>query len=135
MQIIKYSEHEDIDKAIKDGDPVLAVIPFDCKKAYIGHIDECFEHHILLKKAGNSGTEIDKYFRIILAGDGVNWTFVCPPDYKNIKDKTKRLGEFYRDGFAAISGLLADLNIFTDIKIPERYRRHENNNSLTLYAF
>lgn len=124
MQIHKYAEHENIDTAIQKGDPMLAVISFDGERAYMGHIDECMEHHILLAKAGLSSSDIDKYFRIIFSDDGADWTFICPPDYKGINDKTRRISEFYRDGFTFISTFLSQVGLYVDIKIPKRYRRH-----------
>ncbi|MCL2409835.1 MAG: hypothetical protein FWC96_09565 [Oscillospiraceae bacterium] len=124
MQIHKYSEHEDIDAVMRAGEPMLAVISFDGKQAYMGHIDECMEHHILLTKTGMSGADIDKYFRIIFDNDGADWTFICPPDYKAITDRTRRVAAFYRDGFAVISAFLVELGLLVDIKIPKRYRRH-----------
>lgn len=124
MQIHKYAVHEDIDAAIQKGDPMLAVISFDGEHAYMGHIDECVEHHILLVKAGLSSADIDKYFRIVFSNDGADWTFICPPDYRGISDKTRRITEFYKDGFTIVSAFLAQLGLYVDIKIPKRYRRH-----------
>ena len=53
------------------------------------------EHHILLMKAGYKDTDIDKFFRIVLDKSGADWTFICPPDYKNIPFKDKRIEAFY----------------------------------------
>jgi hypothetical protein len=106
------------------GEPFLAVIFFDGQNACWGHIDECVEHHILLTKAGRDSREIDKCFRIVFSREGAEWTFICPPDYKGIADKTQRIAAFYKDGFAAISSFLAELGCFVDIHIPKRYRRH-----------
>ncbi|MCL2402414.1 MAG: hypothetical protein FWC90_07210 [Oscillospiraceae bacterium] len=124
MRIHKYSEHENLDAAMQNGEPMLAVISFDGKQAYMGHIDECIEHHILLTKAGLSSTDIDKYFRIIFDSDCADWTFICPPDYKSITDRTRRIAAFYKDGFAVISAFMVELGLLADIKIPKRYRRH-----------
>lgn len=66
----------------------------------------------------------DKYFRIVLDGDGADWTFICPPDYKGIADRTRRISAFYRDGFSAISGFLQSIGYLVGIDIPRRYRRH-----------
>lgn len=87
-------------------------------------IDEAVEHHILLTKSGYSGKDINKYFQLVLDSDGANWTFVCPPDYKNISDKTRRIKQFYKDGFAVISDVLQELGFMVGINIPRRYRRH-----------
>lgn len=124
MEIVKYSESEDIDKAMEKDEPFLAVISFDGKRAYMGHIDECVEHHILLAKVELPSADIDKYFRILFDKEGADWTFICPPDYKGITDKTRRIAEFYKDGFTEISDFLSQIGYFIDIKIPKRYRRH-----------
>lgn len=57
----------------------------------MSHIDEAVEHHILLMKAGFSDKDIDKYFRLVFYSDSADWIFVCPPDYKNISNKTRRI--------------------------------------------
>lgn len=124
MQIIKYSEHEDINEAMKKDEPLLALISFDEESAIVSHIDEAVEHHILLSKAGYNSADIDKFFRIIFTKEGADWTFICPPDYRDIPDKTRRIAEFYKDGIRAISHFLAEMGYFVDINIPRRYRRH-----------
>jgi hypothetical protein len=124
VQIHKYAEHEDLDAAMRKGEPMLAVISFDGTQAYMGHIDECIEHHVLLTKVGLSSTDIDKYFRIIFDNDSVDWTFICPPDYKSVTDQTRRITAFYKDGFAVISAFMVELGLLADIRIPKRYRRH-----------
>ena len=123
MQIIKYSEHENIDEAMKKDEPLLALISFDEEVAIVSHIDEAVEHHILLSKAGYNSADID-FFRIIFAKEGADWTFICPPDYKEISDKTRRIAEFYKDGIRAISHFPAEMGYFVDINIPRRYRLH-----------
>lgn len=124
MTITKYPTAADVDKAISDGEPLLLLISFDGSSVIISHIDEAVEHHILLEKAGLDSRDIDKYFRIVLDSDGADWTFVCPPDYKGIADKQRRITAFYKDGFAAISGVLSELGFMVGINIPKRYRRH-----------
>ncbi|MDR2728354.1 MAG: hypothetical protein LBB56_04420 [Chitinispirillales bacterium] len=126
MNIHKFAENEDLDAALQKGEPILAVISFDGKDAYMGHIDECMEHHILLAKSGLSSGDVDKYFRIVFDSDGADWTFACPSDYKRISDRTRRIAAFYKDGIAAISAFLVELGLLIDIKIPKRYRRHLN---------
>ncbi|MDE6775130.1 MAG: hypothetical protein K2J37_02315, partial [Ruminococcus sp.] len=84
MNIIKYPSEEDVNKAIAADDPLLAVMSFDGKTAVISQIDEAMEHHILLMKTGYKDTDIDKFFRIVLDKSGADWTFICPPDYKDI---------------------------------------------------
>ena len=124
MNIIKYPSEESVNKAIADDEPLLAAISFDGKTAVISQIDEAMEHHILLMKAGYKDTDIDKFFRIVLDKSGADWTFVCPPDYKNIPFKDKRIEAFYKDGFAVISDFLHSIGYLVGIDIPKRYRRH-----------
>lgn len=78
----------------------------------------------MLLKAGFSDKDIDKYFRLVLDDESADWTFVCPPDYKNISDKTRRIKQFYKDGFTVISDVLQELGLMVGINIPRRYRRH-----------
>jgi len=124
MNIIKYPSEEDVNKAIADDEPMLAVISFDGKTAVVSQIDEAMEHHILLMKAGYKDTDIDNFFRIVLDKSGADWTFICPPDYKNIPFKDKRIEAFYKDGFAVISDFLHSIGYLVGIDIPKRYRRH-----------
>lgn len=124
MTIIKYPSENDVNTAIYEKEPLLVLISFDGKTAIISQIDEAMEHHILLTKAGFPSTDIDKYFRIVLDEDGADWTFVCPPDYKGISDKQRRITAFYKDGFAVISDTLSELGFMVGINIPKRYRRH-----------
>ena len=124
MNIIKYPSEESVNKAIADDEPMLAAISFDGKTAILSQIDEAMEHHILLMKAGYKDTDIDKFFQIDLDKSGADWTFVCPPDYKNIPFKDKRIEAFYKDGFAVISDFLHSIGYLVGIDIPKRYRRH-----------
>lgn len=124
MNIIKYPSEESVNKAIADDEPLLAAISFDGKTAVLSQIDEAMKHHILLMKAGYKDTDIDKFFRIVLDKSGADWTFVCPPDYKNIPFKDKRIEAFYKDGFAVISDFLHSIGYLVGIDIPKRYRRH-----------
>ena len=124
MNIIKYPSKEDVNKAIAADEPLLAVMSFDGKTAIMSQIDEAMEHHILLMKAGYKDTDIDKFFRIVLDKSGADWTFICPPNYKNIPFKDKRIGTFYKDGFAVISYFLHSIGYLVGINIPKRYRRH-----------
>lgn len=124
MTIIKYPSENEVNTAIAEKEPMLVLISFDGRTAIISQIDEAMEHHILLAKAGFPSTDIDKYFRIVLDEDGADWTFVCPPDYKGISDKQRRITAFYKDGFAVISDALAQLGFMVGINIPKRYRRH-----------
>lgn len=124
LNIIKYPTSEDVDRAIADKEPLLVLISFDGKTVIMSHIDEAMEHHILLLKAGFSDRDIDKYFRLVLDEDGADWTFVCPPDYKNIADKTRRIKQFYKDGFSVMSDVLQQMGFVVGINILKRCRRH-----------
>ena len=124
MEIIKYPSEESVKKAIKADEPFLATISFDGKKAVMCQIDEAMEHHILLMNVGYKDTEIDRFFRIVFDKSGADWTFVCPPDYKNIPYKDKRIKAFYRNGIYIISDFLESIGYIVGIDIPTRYRRH-----------
>lgn len=130
MNKICYPDEAAVSAAIKGGEPLLVLISFDGGTVIMSHVDEAVEHHILLEKVGKNicpnkiRTEIDKYFRIVLDDEGADWTFVCPPDYKNIENKQRRITAFYKDGFAAISEVLSGLGLMVGINIPKRYRRH-----------
>ena len=124
MDIIKYADTLSVEEAMKENEPLLALISFDLDKAIVSHIDEAMEHHILLAKLEMSSSDIDKYFRIVFDKNGADWTFICPPDYKQLSDKTRRIAEFYKDGFVAISTFLSQIGYLVDINIPKRYRRH-----------
>lgn len=124
MNKICYPDEAAVSAAIKGGEPLLVLISFDGGTVIMSHVDEAVEHHILLEKVGKNSREIDKFFRIVLDDEGADWTFVCPPDYKNIEDKQRRITAFYKDGFAAISEVLSGLGLMVGINIPKRYRRH-----------
>jgi len=124
MNIIKYPSDEAVRSAMAADEPLLVLISFDGKTAIMSQIDEAMEHHILLMKAGFKDTDIDKFFRIVLDKSGADWTFVCPPDYKGIQFKDKRIEAFYKDGFAVISDFLHSIGYLVGIDIPKRYRRH-----------
>lgn len=124
MNIIKYPSSEEVNKAMAADEPLLVLISFDGETAIISQIDEAMEHHILLMKTGYKDTDIDKFFRIVLDKSGADWTFVCPPDYKGIQFKDKRIEAFYKDGFAVISDFLRSIGYLVGIDIPKRYRRH-----------
>lgn len=124
MDIIKYPSDEAVRAAMAADEPLLVLISFDGKTAIMSQIDEAMEHHILLMKTGFKDTDIDKFFRIVLDKSGADWTFVCPPDYKGIQFKDKRIEAFYKDGFAVISDFLHSIGYLVGIDIPKRYRRH-----------
>jgi hypothetical protein len=124
MTITKYTEHLDLADAMAKGEPFLAVISLDGEQAYLAHSDEVMQHHILLSKVGLPSDDIDNYFRISFDRHSADWTFICPPNYKNLADRSSRIAEFYKDGFAAISRFLAESGLLVDIKILKRFRRH-----------
>ncbi|MBQ8297442.1 MAG: hypothetical protein IJX77_06630 [Ruminococcus sp.] len=124
MKIIKHPSAEAVDNAVKNDEPLLAAVSFDGTTAVVSHIDEAVEHHILLMKAGYKDTDIDKFFRIVLDKSGADWTFVCPPDYKNIPYRDKRIKAFHKDGFNVITDFLHEMGYIVGINIPKRYRRH-----------
>ena len=126
MNLIKYPSDEAVSKAIKADEPLLILISFDGKTAIMSQVDEAVEHHILLMDVGYKDTDIDKFFRIVLDQSGADWTFVCPPDYKNIPFKDKRIEAFYKDGFSVISDFLHSIGYLVGINIPKRYSRHLN---------
>jgi len=124
MKLVPYPSQEAVDTAISERDPLLVLISFDGSEALVSQIDEAMEHHILLFKLGRKSTDVDRYFRIVLDDEGADWTFVCPPDYKGIRDKQRRLEAFYKDGFAVIPEAIRLLGYMVGINIPRRYRRH-----------
>lgn len=124
MNIIKYPSEEAVNAAMAADEPLLVLISFDGETAVMSQIDETMEHHILLMNAGFKDTDIDKFFRIVLDRSGADWTFVCPPDYKGIPYKDKRIEAFYKDGFTVISSFLHSIGYLVGIDIPKRYRRH-----------
>lgn len=126
MTITKYPSAEAVETAMQHDDPLLAAIAFDGETAVLAPLDDAVEHHVLLSKAGFESTDIDKYFRIVFDRSGADWTFVCPPDYKNIPFKERRIEAFYKDGFAEISCFLHSVGYLVGIDIPKRYRRHLN---------
>ena len=126
MKLIKYPSDEAVNKAMAADEPLLILISFDGKTAIMSQVDEAVEHYILLMDVGYKDTDIDKFFRIVLDRSGADWAFVCPPDYKNIPFKDKRIEAFYKDGFSVISDFLHSIGYLVGINIPKRYSRHFN---------
>ncbi len=124
MTYRKYPDQAAVDRHIAEKEPLLIAVSFDGETVLVSHIDDSVEHHILLSHFGLPPQDIDKYFRIAVDEESAEWTFVCPPDYKGITDRKRRITEFYNDGITAISRVLSDIGYFSDIRIPRRYRRH-----------
>lgn len=124
MTYRKYPDDATVDGYIAKKEPLLIAISFDGETALMAHLDDSFEHHILLGHFDIKQSHIDRYFRIVVDDESADWTFVCPPDYKGIPDRKRRITAFYNDGITAISKVLSDIGYFSDIKIPRRYRRH-----------
>lgn len=126
MEIIKYygSDTGKNEFVNHDSEPLMAVISHDSSHAVVSLLDEGCEHHILLSKSLGK-YNINKYFRIIFDNRGVDWTFVCPPDYKGIVSKEKRISQFFNDGIDTITDFLKEVGYSgVEINIPKRYRRH-----------
>lgn len=124
MEMIFYPGEDSVHTAISQNEPLLVLISFDGQRLIASQIDEGFEHHILLKRAGFPEGDIDKYFRLVVDRSGADWTFVCPPDYSSITVKEKRISEFFKDGMRVIPGALKELGYDVPVEIPRRYRRH-----------
>ena len=130
MNIIKYPSSEVVDEGIRNQEPLLMLVSFDGETVLLSQLDDAVEHNLLLDKANKAGLvqadsrDIDKFFRAVVDESGADWTFVCPSDYRNIGDKTRRIAAFYKDGFAALTEALREIGLPTEIDIPKRYRRH-----------
>lgn len=105
-------------------EPLMAAISHDENLAIVSLLDDGVEHSVLLRNVLGTDKDIDKYYRIIFDQDGADWTFVCPPDYKGITNKEKRIKEFYSEGYRVIRRFLKELNYPEVVEIPKRYRRH-----------
>lgn len=124
MEKIYYPDENTVKEAMQADDPLLLLVSHDGSRLIVSPIDEAGEHIILLRLAGFRDTDLDKYFRLVVNKDGADWTFVCPASYQDIKDKSRRIQQFYKDGFAVIPTALHELGYLVGIDIPRRYRRH-----------
>jgi hypothetical protein len=122
--MICYPSEQAVREAVSRDEPMLALISFGGDECIVSPADDAVEHHILLAKAGRPDTDIDRYFRIVFDQSGADWTFVCPPDYRGIASKERRIEAFYKDGFSEISNFLHSMGYLVGISIPKRYRRH-----------
>ena len=125
MNIIKYygSDTEVKEFILHTEEPLMTIISHDKTTAVVSLLDEGCEHHMLLAKTLNR-YDIDKFFRIVFDNEGCDWTFVCPPDYKDIANKEKRISQFLKDGTDAITEFLKEIEYNVPINIPKRYSRH-----------
>ena len=124
MEKIYYPDAQAVKTAIQADDPLLLLVSHDGKRLIVSSIDAAGEHLILLRLAGFNDMDLDKYFRLVVNKDGADWTFVCPENYRNITDKSRRIQQFYKDGFATIPEALHEIRYMVGIDIPRRYRRH-----------
>ena len=124
LEKIYYPNQESVERAIAQDDPLLLLVPHDGNRIILSNIDDAGEHIILLRLAGYNELELDNHFRLVVNKDGADWTFVCPNGYKNIADKSRRIQQFYKDGFAVIPQALTELGYICGINIPKRYKRH-----------
>lgn len=124
MNIIYYPDESSVSAAMKQDEPLLVLVSFDGGQVIVSQIDDAVEHHILLRKAGFSDTDIDKYFRLVVDHEGADWTFVCPSTYNSVTRKEKQIESFFKDGLSIIPKALQQLGYDVPIEIPKRYRRH-----------
>lgn len=124
MNIIYYPDENSVSAAMKQDEPLLVLVSFDGGQVIVSQIDDAVEHHILLRKAGFSDTDIDKYFRLVVDHEGADWTFVCPSTYNSVTRKEKQIESFFKDGMSIIPKALQQLGYDVPIEIPKRYRRH-----------
>ena len=124
MEKIYYPDAQAVKTAIQADDPLLLLVSHDGQRLIVSSIDAAGEHLILLRLAGFNDMDLDKYFRLVVNKDGADWTFVCPENYRNITDKSRRIQQFYKDGFATIPEALHEIRYMVGIDIPRRYRRH-----------
>lgn len=123
MNISFFPDKEKIDTLLEANEPVLVLCDFEGKNVLVGDIDEYLEHHILLEAAGYDSRDIDKFFRLVADGEGADWTFICPTDYKGIENRQRRIERFYKDGLELCKEALKEIGLETDIFISKRYRR------------
>lgn len=124
VNIIYYPNEKMVKEAIRVDDPLLVLVKHDVSQIIVSNIDDAGEHLILIRLTNRKESELDNYFRIIVNKEGTDWTFVCPKNYKNIKNREFRIKEFYNDGISAINDAIKLLGYNCDISIPKRYRRH-----------
>ena len=124
MNIQYHPNKEIVLQAIAIDEPLLVLVSHDGERIICANVEDSGEHSTLLRLAGHSELDIDSYFRLAVDKSGADWTFVCPSEYKGIADKSKRIRQFYMDGFAVIPKALNELGYMCGINIPTRYRRH-----------
>lgn len=124
MNIIYFPDKNSVCAAMKQDEPLLVLVSFDGEQLIVSQIDEAVEYNILLRKAGFSDTDIDKYFRLVVDHEGADWTFVCPSTYNNVTRKEKQIESFFKYGMSIIPKALQQLGYDVPIEIPKRYKRN-----------
>jgi hypothetical protein len=124
MNIKYYPDKKNVFKSISMDDPLLVLVSHDSSKMLVAGMDDAFEHIVLLRKLDFKESEIDSFYRIVVNKSGADWTFVCPSDYKGIKNREKRIEMYYNDGIVAITKALEKIGYKVSIDIPKRFRRH-----------
>jgi len=126
MEFKYYPDKLTVQKAMDNDDPLLMMVKFDSSEILLSNIDDAMEHIILLRKLNYNETSIDIFFRVVINKQGADWTFVCPSNYKGIKDRNRRIEIFNNDGIDEISKAIKLIGYMSSINIPDRYRRHFN---------
>jgi hypothetical protein len=126
MELKYYPDKLTVQKAMDNDDPLLMMVKFDGSEILLSNIDDAMEHIVLLRKLNYNETSIDNFFRVVINKQGADWTFVCPSNYKGIKDRNRRIEIFYNDGIDEISKAVKLIGYKSTINIPDRYRRQFN---------
>jgi len=123
LKFTYYPDEQTALNAPKEDIPLLVLTDNAGDEAIICDSGNGFEHDIVLRKL-NYKEDVDKYFRVVVDRESAEWTFVCPPGYKSIEDKNRRIEKFFGDGVTLIKKVLGEIGYDVPIEIPRRYRRH-----------
>lgn len=122
MNYKKYPNEDIVNFQIGEKEKLTIAVPFDENMPVL--MSSCGEDHSeLFSHYGNSADLQNKYFCIYAYGETALWFCECPPDYKGISDRKSRAAQFYCDGCTAISRVLSHIGYFSDLKIPNKYRK------------